>query len=59
MEPFPSTGKCIGHTVSIDEANRLAQQYQVQGFETKIFEKKEAGLILYEIWIFKKKEGLV
>lgn len=58
MEKFPGVGKCVGHTTNIEEAQKIKEQYELQGFEVKIFEKKEAGLILYELWIFKKKQGL-
>ncbi|MDD5022956.1 MAG: hypothetical protein PHU63_02195 [Candidatus ainarchaeum sp.] len=56
---IPSTGQCIGHTLNAEEARRIANLYESKGFTAKIFEKNEAGLLLFEIWIFKKKEGLI
>lgn len=45
--------------MNIEEAQRLSEQYKLEGYETKIFEKKEAGIIMFELWIFKRKEGLM
>lgn len=59
MQSVPSVGRCVANTLNIEEAHRIAEQYQAEGYETKIFEKKEAGLIMFEVWIFMKKEGLM
>ncbi len=54
-----SLGKCIARTQNIEEAHKISKQYQLQGFTTKIIEKSESSLSLFEVWIFKKKEGLM
>lgn len=48
-----SESRCVGRTQSIEEAERLAQQYQMQGFEAKIVRKAQAGIVLYEVWVSK------
>jgi hypothetical protein len=49
-EPF----RMVGRTTNLEEANRLAEQYELQGFNTKIVKKKQGEISLYEVWISKK-----
>ena len=44
----------VGRTQSIEEADRLAEQYVMQGFISKIVKKSQGGIALYEVWIAKK-----
>lgn len=45
--------RLIATTQSIEEANRLAEQYEMQGFDTKIVKRKQGSLSLYDVWIGK------
>jgi hypothetical protein len=46
--------KLVARTQSIEEADRIAEQYVMQGFQTKIVKKSQGGLPLYEVWVMKK-----
>ena len=59
VKPLFGPGKefrCIGRTTNLEEANRLAEQYELQGFETQIIKKMQANLVLYEVWVAKESE---
>jgi len=45
--------RLIATTQDINEANRLSEQYEAQGFETRIMKKAQGRLALYEVWIGK------
>jgi hypothetical protein len=45
--------RLIATTQSIEEADRLADQYGMQGFDTKIIKRKQGGISVYEVWIGK------
>lgn len=46
--------RMVGRTTSLEEANRLAEQYGMQGFKTQIIKKKQGEIALYEVWVSKK-----
>ena len=46
--------RCVGRTPSIEEATRLAEQYELQGYEAWITKKSEGGMALYEVWVSKE-----
>lgn len=48
------TYRMVGRTTNLEEANRLAEHYEMQGFKTHITKKKQGEIILYEVWISKK-----
>jgi hypothetical protein len=48
-----SESRCVGRTQSIEEAERVAQRYEMQGFEARIVRKSRAGIPLYEVWVSK------
>lgn len=48
--------RLAARTQSIEEANRLAEQYEMQGFETQIIKKTQGALAIYEVWIAKEPE---
>jgi len=48
--------RLAGRTQSIEEANRLAEQYELQGFETRIEKRSQGSLAIYEVWIAKEPE---
>jgi len=58
MEDFtpPAGFRLVGRTNSIEEAERLASQYELQGFETRIVKRERGGIALYELWVGKKPE---
>jgi hypothetical protein len=49
--------RLVATTQSIEEAERIAEQYEMQGFETRIIKRKQGNLSVYEVWIGKN-EGL-
>ncbi len=51
---FQKNSRMVARTPSIEEANRIAEQYSMQGYEAKIVKRGQAGLALYEVWISKK-----
>ncbi|MBU0531921.1 MAG: hypothetical protein ABH983_05935 [Candidatus Micrarchaeota archaeon] len=53
MEEHIPNYRMIARTQSIEEANQVSEQYQMQGFQTKIIKKKQGNLALYEVWIGK------
>ncbi len=54
-KPSPGPGeRLVARTQSIEEANRIAEEYEMKGFQTRISKKKEGNIALYEVWISKK-----
>lgn len=45
--------RLVARTQSIEEANEVAEQYQLQGYETEIIKRKQGTLSVYEVWIGK------
>jgi hypothetical protein len=45
--------RLVARTQSIEEANRIAEQYESEGYETKVIKKKQGALALYEVWASK------
>jgi len=45
--------RLVATTQDINEANRIAEQYEMQGFQTKIMKRMQANLAIYEVWIGK------
>jgi hypothetical protein len=45
--------RLVGRTGDIGEANIIAEQYQLQGFDARIVKKSQAGMSIYEVWIAK------
>ena len=48
--------RMVGRALSIEEAHRVAQQYEAQGYETDIIENKQGALAMFEVWAGKKPE---
>ncbi len=46
--------RMVGRTNGIEEANRIAERYEAEGYETEIVKKNQAGLAIYEVWAGKK-----
>jgi hypothetical protein len=60
-KPIIGPGKesrCVGRTPSIEEAERLSQQYELQGFEAWIIKKSQGGISIYEVWVSKEPDIL-
>jgi len=51
-----STMRCVARTTNLEEANRIAEGYDEEGYETQIMKKKQGGMVLYEVWIGRKPE---
>ncbi len=50
--------RCVARTMSIEEANRIAEKYEAEGYETEIVKKKRGEMALYEVWISGEPKGL-
>jgi hypothetical protein len=50
-------GRMAARTFSIEEANRISENYESQGFQTRIVEHKQGQMKIYEVWIFMEKDG--
>jgi hypothetical protein len=50
-DPQGKRFRMVARTQSMEEANRIAEQYAMQGFEAKIVKKAQGNLALYEVWI--------
>ena len=50
--------RMVARTLSIEEAHRVAQQFEAQGYEIDIVENKQGALAVFEVWAGKKGEGL-
>ena len=48
--------RMVARTKSIDEADRIAEQYESQGFDVRVIKRAQAGLAIYEVWITKTSE---
>lgn len=46
----------LAQTFSIQEAKQMAERFEIQGYITKIIEKKRASISIYEIWGERKDE---
>lgn len=46
----------VARTQSSEEAERIAEQYRMQGFETRIVKKTQGALSLFEVWASKEPE---
>ena len=46
--------RLVARTQSIEEANRIAEQYEMKGFETQIVKRMQGTIAIYEVWIAKK-----
>lgn len=56
-KPFLEDGggeRLVARTQSIEEANRIAQQYEMQGFKTRIVKISQGTIALFEVWIKKE-----
>ncbi|MBU0533141.1 hypothetical protein KKB44_06630 [Candidatus Micrarchaeota archaeon] len=60
-KPFVGPGKqakLVARTQSIEEANKVAEQYQLQGYETFISKKMQGVIAIYEVWASKEADIL-
>ena len=48
--------RMVGRTNNLEEANRLAERFEAEGYETEIVKKRQAGITYYEVWAGKKPE---
>ena len=51
-------GRMVARTQSIEEANTIAEQYQLKGYETFITKITQGGISLYEVWAIKEPDIL-
>lgn len=61
-KPFAGPGKdfrLVARTQDLAEANRIAEQYEAQGFESEIIRKKQGSLSVFEVWVAKQPDIFV
>jgi hypothetical protein len=46
--------RMVGRTTDAEEANRIAERYEAEGYDTRILRRSQAGVTFYEIWAMKK-----
>jgi len=46
--------RMVGRTTNLEEANRIAERYAAEGYETQILKRSQAGITYYEVWAMKK-----
>ncbi len=46
--------RCVARTPDIAEADRLAEAYQLQGFDVEVVKRVQGGVSIYEVWISKE-----
>lgn len=51
--------RMVGQTTSLEDANRLAEQYEMQGFSVHIVKRKQGEISLYEVWASKTPDSRV
>ncbi|MDD5171746.1 MAG: hypothetical protein PHF60_01800 [Candidatus ainarchaeum sp.] len=54
----PTKYKCMARTQNMLEAERIAQQYRMQGFTVRINRKTQGTITLYEVWVAKEPDIL-
>lgn len=54
----PTRFKCMARTQNMLEAERIAKQYRMQGYEVKINRRGQGGITLYEVWAAKEPDVL-
>jgi hypothetical protein len=50
--------KMVARTMSIEEANQIAEKYEAEGYETDIVKRKRGEIAMYEVWISGEPKGL-
>jgi len=46
--------RMVGRTTNLEEANRIAERYEAEGYETQILKRSQAGVTYYEVWAGKR-----
>ena len=49
--------RLVVRTFSIEEAHRISEQFQSQGYNTNIVENKHGSVAVFEVWAGKGREG--
>ncbi len=50
--------RLVARTQSIEEANKVAEQYEMQGYHSRITKKSQGHLSIYEVWVSKKPDAI-
>ena len=46
--------RLVARALSIEEAHRIAERYDAEGYKTKIVENKQGNLAMFEVWVGKE-----
>jgi len=52
------TMRIVARTQNLEEANQIAEQYQSNGFDTRIIKKQQGNISLYEVYAGKIQDML-
>ena len=50
--------RLVARTQSIEEANKVAEQYEMQGYSSRIAKKSQGHISIYEVWVSKKPDAI-
>lgn len=56
-KPFagPETmSRMVARTTSLEEANRVAEKYEAEGYKAEIVKRSKAGITFFEVWVMKR-----
>ncbi len=48
--------RCVARTPDIAEADRLAEAYQLQGYDVEVVKREQGGVSIYEVWVSREPE---
>ncbi len=43
--------RCVARTTDIAEADRLAESYQLQGYDVEVIKREQGGVSVFEVWV--------
>lgn len=46
--------RMVARTTNLEEANRVAERYEAEGYQAEIMKRSQAGITYYEVWVMKK-----
>lgn len=46
--------RCVGRTTNLIDAERIAESYELKGFEVEVVKKNQGNISFYEVWVGKE-----
>lgn len=50
------SGRIVARTQSLEEADRIAEDYRLRGFDVHITRSGQGSVVLYEVWVSKEQD---